>query len=248
MNTTTLNLTEANFDNLTAYWAETSKLYKMHFAGEDFSYCVNLDAEWPNRVWLHQPLTPALLQAVKEKIQGLPQPMVVPYVHQPNQDADKVFAAQGFRVAFEQIGMSLKLGNTYPHQQTRVILKPVTHSNEATLWSELFEQAFGYYISPKFVANHPKNAQFFTVYNHTNEPVGTAMLYRTQKNIAGIHMVGITPNMRRQGYAEAIMHEVLQLATVQQLEYATLQASAMGKGLYLKLGFAEGFVMKSYIL
>ncbi|WP_299457948.1 GNAT family N-acetyltransferase [uncultured Microscilla sp.] len=247
MNTTTLNLTKANFNNLTAYWAETSKLYDMYFAGESFSYCVNPDALWPNRVWMHQPLSPKLLQEVKEKIQGLPQPMVVPYVHQPNDNADEIFAAQGFKVAFEQIGMSLKLGNTYPHQQNRVTLKKVLQVNEATLWSKLFEQAFGYHISPKFVVNHPKDAQFFIVYNPINEPAGTAMLYRTQ-NIAGIHMIGITPNMRRQGYAEAIMHEVLHLATTQQLEYATLQASAIGKGLYFKLGFEEDFVMKSYVL
>lgn len=247
MNTTTLNLTKANFDNLTAYWANTSKYYDMYFAGESFSYSINPDALWPNRAWLHQPLNPTLLQEVKTKIQSLPQPMVVPYVHQPNDKAEDVFAAHGFRVLFEQIGMSLKLGNDYTHHTNNINLKPVTQIQEATLLSELFEQAFGYHIPPQLIANHPSGAQIFIAYNLANEPVGTAMLYRTQ-NIAGVHMIGVVPNMRRQGYAEAIMHAILELATAQQLEYATLQASAMGKGLYLKLGFEEDFVMRNYVL
>lgn len=247
MNATTLNLTEVNFNNLTDYWASTSKRYEMYFAGENFSYCINPEALWPNRAWLHQPLTSALLQEVKNKIQGLPQPMVVPYVHQINDKADEVFAAHGFRVLFEQVGMSLKLGDTYQPTVNNVHLQPVTQLQEATLWSDLFEQAFGYHIPPKFINNAPAGAQFFVVYSQTSEPIGTAMLYRTQ-NIAGIHMIGVTPNMRRQGYADAIMHEILRLATTQQLTYATLQASAMGKGLYLKLGFEEDFVMKNYVL
>lgn len=245
--TTTLNLTKVNFDNLTAYWTNTSKLYNMHFAGDDFSYCINPEALWPNRAWLHQTLSPTLVQKVKHQIQSLPQPMVVPYVHQVNDKADEIFAAHGFRVLFEQIGMSLKLSDIYQPASNNVHLHPVTQLQEAALWSGLFEQAFGYHIPPKFVNNAPADAQFFVAYNQANEPIGTAMLYATH-NIAGIHMIGITPNMRRQGYAEAIMQAILQLATAQQLAYATLQASAMGKGLYLKLGFEEDFMMKNYVL
>lgn len=247
MNTTALNLTKVNFDNLTAYWANTSKLYNIYFAGDDFSYCINPEALWPNRVWLHQPLSPALVQKVKHQIQSLPQPMVVPYVHQVNDMADEIFAAHGFQVLFEQVGMSLKLGDTYQPAANHIHLHPVTQLQEATLWSDLFEQAFGYHIPPKFINNAPQSAQFFVAYNQASEPIGTAMLYATH-NIAGVHMIGVTPNMRRQGYAEAIMHAILQLATAQQLAYATLQASAMGKGLYLKLGFEEDFVMKNYVL
>ena len=60
--------------------------------------------------------------------------------------------------------------------------------------------------------------------------------------------MGVIPEMRRKGFAEQMMVNLLHWSTEQQFTYATLQASAMGKGLYLKLGFEEQFTMKNYSL
>ena len=44
------------------------------------------------------------------------------------------------------------------------------------------------------------------------------------------------------------MEFVLTRAVYLEAAYVTLQASAMGKGLYDKLGFTEDFTIKNYVL
>lgn len=58
--------------------------------------------------------------------------------------------------------------------------------------------------------------------------------------------MGVIPAMRRKGLAEQMMRRILNQSLAQGFRYAMLQASAMGKGLYQKLGFTEQFVLKNY--
>jgi len=59
---------------------------------------------------------------------------------------------------------------------------------------------------------------------------------------------GIIPEQRRKGFAEQMMVNILSQSAEQGFKYSTLQASELGKGLYLKLGFKEQFIIKSYSL
>lgn len=247
MNTTTLNLTQTNFDNLTSFWTEVSKPYNAFFTEEDFTYCFSDDSPWPNRMWLNQRLSKELITTVKEKFQSLSKPMVLPYIHVAGDNADELFAAQGFNVLFEQIGMSLELGQTFEVDNSHLTLKLVTNQVDAQLWTEMFGKAFNYALPAKFLMTSPEASSFFVAYDQQNQPVGSALLHQTG-NIAGIHAIGIIPEARRKGYADVIMRQILNISIEKGLEYATLQASAMGKGLYVKLGFQEDFLMKNYVL
>ena len=114
-------------------------------------------------------------------------------------------------------------------------------------WEALFEQAFGYRISPKLLLPNYENGGFFTAYSQ-GSPIGTCLLHTSGKEVVGIHAVGILPERRSQGLAQQLMHLVLNQSLEQGFAYATLQASTMGKGLYVKLGFQADFLLINYAL
>lgn len=71
---------------------------------------------------------------------------------------------------------------------------------------------------------------------YQNEPVGTAILFQINK-VSGIHGVGVISGMRRRGFAEQIMKRLINMAVENDSQHVTLQASAMGRNIYLKLSF-----------
>ncbi len=71
-------------------------------------------------------------------------------------------------------------------------------------------------------------------------------MHNFPQTIIGIHSMGIIPEMRGKGFAEQMMRTILNQAVEQGFERATLQASSMGKGLYLKLDFEQQFAMSNY--
>lgn len=79
------------------------------------------------------------------------------------------------------------------------------------------------------------------------KPVGTTLTFKTN-NVIVVHSVGIPPENYRRGYAEQIMKALINMGITNNNDYMVLQASDMGKGLYLKLGFEEDFLIKNYIL
>ncbi|MNF14153.1 hypothetical protein D3C80_2162530 [compost metagenome] len=54
--------------------------------------------------------------------------------------------------------------------------------------------------------------------------------------------------MRKRGYAEEIMKFAINEAIDADCEYAQLQASALGKGIYTRLGFEDLFTITNYQL
>ena len=53
--------------------------------------------------------------------------------------------------------------------------------------------------------------------------------------------------MRKRGFAEETMAYILNKAIDNQVEYAYLQASELGKNIYLNMGFVMDFIMRNYI-
>ncbi len=171
--------------------------------------------------------------------------MGVPYWDIYSNGSYELLEANGFTKTSEQVGMYLTLTGPYEKAGTLTI-KKVVDMETALLWEELFKQAFNYRISHKLLLPPYENIDYFIAW-HQGNPAGTVVLHDTG-SIIGIHSMGIIPSMRRKGLAAQLMNNVLNLAYKNGYEYATLQASEAARGLYLKLGFEEQFVMKNYIL
>ncbi|UII30424.1 GNAT family N-acetyltransferase [Fulvivirga ulvae] len=235
-----------NIRNLTSLWQTVGEMANGQTFGETFDYCIIPYSEWPNRLWFHHDLSIEGISQAKEVLLSTPQNITVPYWDIYQSNSDQLLAANGFEVRFEQVGMSLKLGHSYDVPQ-KLSFKKVENEKEARLWEALFGQAFGYLISRKLLTPHYDDTDFIIVY-HSEAPVGTAVLHHPSDEVIGIHAMGIIPDARRQGLAEVLMKMILNDSIRQGFPFATLQASAMGKGLYTKLGFEEQFTMKNYTL
>lgn len=151
----------------------------------------------------------------------------------------------GFTKKFRWLGMSLKLNKPVELEQN-LIIKLVSNDADAKIWAEIYPKAFKYKISEETLINTFKDINYYLAY-YQNQPVGTAIVFQTNK-VSGIHGVGVIPEMRKRSFAEQIMKYLINMAVEDDSEYVTLQASDMGKNIYLKLGFEEQFVIKNYFL
>ena len=240
-----LNLIKANIDNLTSLWKTASKPYGTYFSESEFSYGYVRNSEWPNRIWLNQGNDKEIITTLKNKISSVAVPLIFPFWDIYENDFNEALEHQGFIKFFEQIGMSLKIGKPQGIQSD-LDISLVSNNSEAMLWALIFEKSFGYKIHYETIIKTKDVINYYLAYSQ-NEAIGTAISYRTN-NIMGVHAIGIPPAWRRRGFAEQIMKLLIHLAEEEQVDYMALQASDMGKNLYLKLGFEEQFVIKNYKL
>jgi len=241
----TTNLINANIKNLTSLWETVGVSFDSYSKTPDFEYCEIKDSEWPNRLWLDQNITQDTIGLIKEKLAPITSNITLPIWNIYDKKENTLLEHNGFNIKFEQIGMSLKLDKPF-EIKSDVKIKLVTNSTESKLWSELFKKSFGYKISSETINKTYNKINYYIAYND-GIAVGTAILYKSN-NVVGIHSVGIPPERRRKGFAEEIMKLLINIAIENRDKYITLQASNMGKNLYLKLGFKEQFVIKNYIL
>ncbi|OBY66055.1 hypothetical protein LPB301_07145 [Polaribacter reichenbachii] len=211
----------------------------------NFDYSLIKNSEWPNRLWFHQEINKDIITLAKEKIITCSTNLTIPYWNIYNSNSFEILEQYGFHLKFEQIGMSLKTPDLITELNT-LNLKEVSNEKEAQQWSILFSKSFGYYINPILLKTPNRNTNFYIAYDK-DEAVGTTILHTTNK-VAGIHALGIIPQQRRKGYAEQIMKLLINQSIEANSDYITLQSSNMGKGLYLKLGFKEQFIIKNYAL
>lgn len=243
MNTNS-NLINANIDNLTSLWKAASTPFQTYFQTSDFDYCTST-SDWPNRLWFHH--DPSLIEVEKaiKVLTAFPTKLAIPYWDIYDSNTYEYLEIRGLKVRSEQIGMSLQLNQRF-ELLDKLSIKRVTDDATIQQWTVLYPEAFGYKISPKILQNTYEFVDYYLAF-FENRPIGTAIVHYTD-SVAGIHGVGIVPEMRKQGFAEEIMKFVLNEAIDSHATHATLQASVMGKGLYLKLGFEEQFSMKNYAL
>lgn len=239
-----LDITRANIENLTALWRTASLPFNGYFEKNGFNYCAVAASEWPNRLWFTRDIDRELITAAQQATAHVSTGLVLPYWDIYNSGSSEILDTMGFERRSEQIGMSLKLGSAFP-EKSHLTYELVNNHSAAKLWTAIFSSAFGYLVNDDILLHTGNEIKYYLAF-HQGQPVGTAILYITD-NIAGIHSVGIIPEMRRQGLAGDIMHFILNKAIQAGAEYATLQASAMGKGLYFQLGFTEEFRIKNYL-
>jgi GNAT superfamily N-acetyltransferase len=238
-----LNTVQANIHNLTSLWKTAAESFGAYHHTPVYHYCDVVDSDWPNRLWFNEDITAGTLEAGLKIVPAASTRFHLPYWDIYNSKSYEMIEAKGFPKVSEQAGMSLQLQQTFALQNTLQFTEISTVA-EAALWTTLFQQAFGYHISSAILPATLNHIHYFIAY-HQQQPVGTAILYKTGA-VAGIHSVGVIPDMRRKGFADEIMKFILNKAIESNAAYATLQASSMGKDLYLKLGFEDEFVIRNY--
>jgi GNAT superfamily N-acetyltransferase len=237
-------LIEDNINNLTGLWKTVGNPFLSYHKMEAFEYCKIENSGWPNKLWFYKDISKKDLPDTIKTMQtnsGL----VLPYWDIYGTKTYEILDAYGFEIKTEQVAMALKLDQKFI-LQNNLSFKRVCNEQDSKIWSDLYPSAFGYVISKEILIHNHNNVHFYLV-SLENKPIGTFMLFQTQNNI-GIHGVGVIPEMRRKGFAEEIMKFALNLSIDLNLDYALLQASAMGKEIYTRLGFADLFVIKNYVL
>ena len=237
-------LIEDNINNLTDFWKTVGIPFLSYHKNDNFEYCKIENSGWPNKLWFRQDLAKKDLADISNIMKSNPG-LVLPYWDIFGTKSYEILDAYGFEVKTEQVAMALKLDQKY-EQQNNLSFQRVSNEEDAKIWADIYPKAFGYIISKEILIHNNGNAQFYLVY-FEDQPIGTFMLFQTGNNI-GIHGVGVIPEMRRKGFAEEIMKFTLNLAIDSNIEYALLQASAMGKDIYTRLGFEDLFVIKNYVL
>ena len=236
-----MDLITANIKNLTSLWSLAGLKDGTFISDANYAISTVVESDWPNKLWFHRPPTQELLEEILTRCEsdGITIPIwqnIVP---------EGLLKSRGFSLKNELTGMSLQLNGT--HNRThRLSFQKVSDASSAVLWSNLFLKAFGYFISPKTVELTMGRVDYL-IGNHGSRSIGTAVLYRDNPNTAGIHSIGVVPDHRRKGYAADLLNYVLYLAQKQGAIYATLQASSMAKGLYLKTGFQEDFLIQNFV-
>ncbi|MBS0026413.1 GNAT family N-acetyltransferase [Chitinophaga sp. 22321] len=235
------DIIKANLDNLISLWKTAGTPFNGFVDAPLFSYCRIENADWPNRLWFRNDVTPEALDAALEVIGETK--TTIPYFDICNSGADEYIAAKGGVLAFEQAGMSIKLEQPFTVENSLTYVR-ISDNAQAELWAALYPQAFGYTIGAGILMSTCNDLHFYLAY-YNGVPAGTAILH-CRDGIAGIHGVGVIPEMRNKGLAREIMGHVLNEAIGLNAAYATLQASKMGIGIYLKMGFEEQFQIRNY--
>ncbi|WP_025743842.1 GNAT family N-acetyltransferase [Aquimarina pacifica] len=239
------HLIKLNIQNLTSLWKEAS-IYNNSFVENNlFKYAAIENRNWPNRLWFSNTPEQDTLLLAKDKVFSKFPDLIIPYWDIPEHDLTPLFKQNGFVTLFEQIGMSLKTNSLF-EEKKEVSITRVSTKSDSILWSTLFKLSFGYEIHPNILTNTHRKINFYIAY-HKGKSIGTAITYQTN-TVTGIHGVGIIPNGRRKGIANELMKILINISIRKKSKYITLQASDMGKGLYIKLGFEEQFLIKNYAL
>lgn len=241
-----MNLIKENIENLTSMWRLVNENMKSHHVESEYEFGVLNYSQWPNRLWFNCEITEHDLKKAKTVIRNSSAKIIIPNWDIYESQSYETLEKNGFEKKLQQIGMTLELDSSYQSVST-ITFEKVDNETKAKQWEKLFIKAFNYKIDQRVISTNQHDLDFL-IASHNGEPVGTALLHPSNENIMGIHSMGIIPEKRRKGFAEQMMINILNQSVEQGIKYATLQASELGKGLYLKLGFKEQFIIRSYSL
>ena len=240
------DLEKNNIDNLT-------QLFKIMGAS---SHCYeheksfNISHSWPGKLWVdynydENDIQTLICKAVKEKIS-----YTIPLWDKKDKStllSVKALEENGFIVTFEQIAMALDVEAVPLPTKNNLDIQYIGSKENINTWVQIASESFSYPINNKVIHNISKeeNIDLLLAYKE-GVAVGCALVF-TNSNVAGVHLVGVPSSYRGQGIAQNIMQETIAFAKREQIRYITLQASALGLGIYKRLGFEEQFVLKNYM-
>jgi GNAT superfamily N-acetyltransferase len=207
----------------------------------------------------------AVSQNVSQTVpQAIPQ-AIVPVWDYPQENAlavEQELIKQGMVVSFTQTAMYLDIQKPIISVDKRAVdirisRLTVDMQDDIQTWVAVASEAFGYAIDPlviRSIANDPDI--FLLLATKNGEAVATAMLFRSSddlqentnnnKNIVGIHQMGVPTRHAGQGIAAAVMDYIIHYCQQSGDHYLTLQASVAGEGLYRRLGFIPQFGIRNY--
>jgi len=237
----------SNIQNLTDLW----KAMGAQATGPDTAPRLHASERWPDRLWFGVDTQLERSDALRliDVARAAARPLILPVwsrdepdrSRQPQATEDWSLARElgeaGFTVTFEQTLMALDLArwSSGAVPETEVELQPV--ERDTGDWADVASRSFGYTVPVAVTEPLIKDSGVrLLVARKDGQPVGTGLIF-AQGGIAGLHMVGVVPEARRKGIARKIMLRLLDDARARGFGLATLQASAMGEGLYRGLGF-----------
>ncbi|MEN2413262.1 GNAT family N-acetyltransferase [Flavobacterium mesophilum] len=238
------NLIKDNIDNLTELWKTVATPLLSYHKIDPFQFSQIKNSGWPNRLWFREDITEDNLPQILEIIEKNPG-LIIPYWDIFGSNSNEIFEKNGFQIRVQLVAMALKLSEKFP-VQNNLTFKRVLNEQDAKTWSDIYPLSFSYVVSKETLVHNYENSKFYLVH-FEGKPIGTLNLFQTGKTM-GIHGVGVIPEMRKKGFAEEIMKFALNEAIDADCEYAQLQASALGKGIYTRLGFEDLFVITNYFL
>ncbi len=231
----------ANIRNLTALWRAMGAIQVADRLWRS--------PKWPRRFW-QEPDDQSGSARMLKYLPALDDGYTIPLWsdNTANTQLQLVELAQGgFSEAFRQTTMFLKVNPGSVDSDDPEPVFAITDEQDLRDWGRINEAAFGYEIDIdviRAIARHPEVSIFLSRSNR--EPVAAAMLF-LHGGVAGIHMLGVSPAFRRQGFARGMMMDLLRHAESQQARYCTLQASPSGQTLYESLGFKQSGSICSYL-
>ncbi len=234
-----MNKVLANRTNITAMWEEYLNAFGRLLIMENYRFGSVPDSDWPNRVWAGNPAhkPDAELKDILGHFREL--------TYSTFETGEEIQTIRGLQLKSFQYGMSLEPANAKIRKACRQVrLQEVETFAEAVVWSEAFQKAFNYRISPEILARGGAGGTFFLVYN-SGTVAGTAMLYRT-KGVCGIYSLGVMPEFRGKGIASCVMNQLLNTIMDHGEELIVLQASERAVPLYESLGFQHDFKLLNY--
>ncbi|UTW62806.1 GNAT family N-acetyltransferase [bacterium SCSIO 12741] len=231
-----MNCTALNLKNLTTLWRLASEAYQGYGQSEPVHRAHIPNSAWPNKVWVDLEASEDHMDQVLAELESHPG-----WVYSRVKPQNSTIPRQ-LQLASEQTGMSLGLSSPFPHS-SRVTLEAVTTEDQAALWSQAFEDSFGYQI-PDWVVFQIRNWAHSYLVMTEGELAGTVMHFKTGE-VSGIHCLGIIPAKRRLGIAREAMHLILNKALESGSKWAMLQASEKAKELYLQMGFLYDFTWQN---
>lgn len=234
--------TAKNIQNLCSLWETVGRAFNgFQIAARQRTSLVP-GADWPNRIWFSQEPQASDLIAARQQMRESAISISISYWPQQAR-ANSAFEELGFEQKSTQIGMSLHLEKPDTAPQRLTFLR-VEQADDAERWARVYPLCFGYSIPAEILVKTKLTIDYYLV-SYQGQDIGTAIAYYSG-DCLGIHGLGVVPSMRKQGFAEEIMAHLLHSAYHAGKKIATLQASAMGKGIYRKMGFSEDFVLTNY--
>ncbi|MRX69382.1 Acetyltransferase (GNAT) domain-containing protein [Flavobacterium resistens] len=239
-----INLIKDNIDNLTTLWKTVATPLLSYHKNDPFEFSQIKNSGWPNRLWFREDITEENIPQILETIEKKPG-LVIPYWDIFESNSNEILEKNRFEIRNQLVAMALKLDEKF-QLENKLTFKRVLKEDDAKTWSDIYPLSFNYVISKETLISNYQNVKFYLVH-FEEKSIGTLTLFQTE-NIMGIHGVGVIPEMRKKGFAEEIMKYAINEAIDADCEYAQLQASALGKNIYSRLGFEDLFSITNYFL
>lgn len=209
---------------------------------EHFDYIKTQNSFWPNKIYnlkASQNNIDAILNEIEIKIENgfLPKQLMIESSNENLEVIKKRGYKQGAWATMWHDVLSVK--ENHPIENFEI--KEISDENMLLVWQNIVETGLmgGESLNPEIFKWLLKNENcFFFLGFYKNEPVASSMLFK-HNNVGGIYLVATLNSHRKKGYGSQITNSCILKAKDTNCLEAHLQATELGKSVYLNLGFKE---------